>query len=251
MGPVPTASLRARLDESPAIGWVKDLSGRFVYVNHPYLAQLGVSADRLLGHSDAELGPRETVDGPRSRSDEDRFDEPRQLEYTVPAFEGRPALAAVRFVVRDGDGELSGVCGLAAPMEDAQLVHEEAARLMELAPGETESESAPGETESESAPGETESPADPEWPEEVSPSDDHDPRRRWDKLVRKLDGEAERWLAEVEQAHAVIAERDALARELAAERERAGELARTLAQVRSQIAELDRAVERALPVVHE
>lgn len=128
----PIAALREPLDESRAMVWVKDLDGRYVYVNRRFTSDLGTTEERLLGHRDDELPKRDTVDGPRDRSAADKLQEPLQLEYVVPAFEGRPALVALRFVTRDPDGQPVGVCGVAAPWGEAELAREEASRLMRI-----------------------------------------------------------------------------------------------------------------------
>lgn len=128
----PIALLGEELDASPAIGWLKDVGGRYVRINPRYAQQLGTTEERMLGHSDAELTARETIDGPRLAHSDGVNDEPVQLEYTVEAFEGRPALAALRFVVRDASDEAVGVCGVAAELGDAHLARSECTRLMSI-----------------------------------------------------------------------------------------------------------------------
>lgn len=139
-------ALRDRLESSPLIGWLKDLDGRYVYINRGYVDQLQAAADSVLGHVDSELPPREAIDGPRLQNGGHLADEPIQFEYRVAAFEGRPALAVLRFPVRDGDGTPVGVCGVAAPIAQAQLVREECSELMGL---ETASSGNGGETAAE------------------------------------------------------------------------------------------------------
>jgi PAS domain S-box-containing protein len=113
--------LRERLAESPVIGWLKDMDGRYVYANRRYVEQLGASEDRLLGRTDAELPVREAIDGPRLRDGSPIADEPLQLEYRVPAWEGRPELVVMRFPVRDASGTVVGVCGVAGPISDRSV----------------------------------------------------------------------------------------------------------------------------------
>lgn len=128
----PIYALRESLDQSPVIGWLKDLDGRYIHVNHQYTVDLNTSDDRLCGRTDAELPTRETIDGPRVQYTDDGLHEPLQLEYTIPAFESRPALVALRFVIRDAEDQPVGVCGVAAPSHDAQLARDEAVRLMRI-----------------------------------------------------------------------------------------------------------------------
>jgi hypothetical protein len=117
------------------IGWLKDLDGRYVYVNRGYVEQLDAPRERIIGRVDPELTPREGIDGPRLQHGDVLDDEPIQLEYRVAAYDGRPALAVLRFPVRDGDGTPIGVCGVAAPIAQAQLARAECSELMELERG--------------------------------------------------------------------------------------------------------------------
>jgi PAS domain-containing protein len=128
----PLTALREAADESPAIVWVKDLEGRYLYANPRYERDLGTSVEQLRGNTDADLPLVETVDGPRLRYAEDGLQEPLQLEYTVPAFEKRPPMAALRFPLRNGSGRPVGTCGVAAPKSEAQVARDEAVRLMQL-----------------------------------------------------------------------------------------------------------------------
>ncbi len=126
------AVLTEPLDDSPAIIWLKDLNGRYLRVNRRYTMHVGVSEDRIQGHTDAELSARETIDGPRLQDRDPATPEPLQLEYTVPSFEGRAALSVLRFPVRDRAGAPIAVCSVAAPLESTQVANTEAARLMEM-----------------------------------------------------------------------------------------------------------------------
>jgi hypothetical protein len=125
----PIAVLGHELDHSPAIAWLKDLDGRYVYVNRRYAAALRVLPDRLVGRRDSELTRAEIIDGAPFAAG-GAADDPLQLEYTVGPFDGRPALTVLRFVVRDDAGEPIGVCGLASPVGEAHVARSECARLM-------------------------------------------------------------------------------------------------------------------------
>src|SRR5579885_2892470 len=126
------AALREAAADSPAIVWAKDLEGRYLYVNARYEQYLETSEERLRGHTDADLPLVETVDGPRLRYIEDDLKEPLQLEYSVPPYEGRPAMAAFRFPLLDRAGQPIATCGVAAPSNEAHVAGDEAVRLMQL-----------------------------------------------------------------------------------------------------------------------
>jgi PAS domain-containing protein/predicted nucleic acid-binding Zn-ribbon protein len=133
LGDAGGALLDGALDESPALVWLKDLDGRYVRANARFTTLFGTSEDRLLGRTDLELPPAETVDGPRvhERGD-DAVEEPLQLEYVVGPCHGREALVALRFPVGDRQGVPTLVCGVAAPSSQAQVARSEAARLLRI-----------------------------------------------------------------------------------------------------------------------
>jgi hypothetical protein len=124
--------LRDRLGSIPAIGWLKDIEGRYLFANRCYIEQLGTSEDTLLGRTDAELPPREAIDGPRLRDGSTILDSLIQVEYRVGALDGRPELAVMRFPIRDQAGTPVAVCGIAAPIADHGLPAL-CAELLELA----------------------------------------------------------------------------------------------------------------------
>jgi len=129
----PRQQLDEQIDSSPAIVWMKDLDGRYTRVNRRYSEQLHVDAERVCGQTDAELSPAESMDGVRLRANDLASEEPLELEYTVPAVEGRPAFAVLRFAVRDDDGQPIASCAVAAPLTQAELARAEGERLMRIA----------------------------------------------------------------------------------------------------------------------
>ena len=132
LGDAGGALLDGALDESPAIVWLKDLEGRYVRANSRFTTFLGTTEERLLGRTDAELPPAETVDGPRLEDREGDVQEPLQLEYFVGPYQGRDALVVLRFPVGDAKGVPTLVCGVAAPSSEANVARSEAARLLRI-----------------------------------------------------------------------------------------------------------------------
>ena len=132
LGDAGGALLDGALDESPVIVWLKDLDGRYVRVNSRFTTFLGTTEEKLLGRTDAELPPADTVDGPRVHEREDDVEEPLQLEYFVGPYQGRDALVVLRFPVGDAKGVPTLVCGVAAPSAEASVARSEAARLLRV-----------------------------------------------------------------------------------------------------------------------
>jgi PAS domain S-box-containing protein len=258
----PVAHLRAALDESPVIAWLKDPSGHYLHVNPRYVDDLGVTQDRLLGHTDADVSQSQTVDGPRLSGTQDGVEEPVELEYLVPAFGERPALTVIRFMIRDHGGEPVALCGMAAPLEESHRVRDEVARILKIERWSRMSSAAvraellvewglelgtaeePHERHADTvSPPLGESHSEPA----LVPLASRQPSelgQRWDDCVQGLQEEARRWHDEVERARA---ERDAAERALATERERTRDLVSAIARLRAQIADLGHAIDDALP----
>jgi PAS domain-containing protein/predicted nucleic acid-binding Zn-ribbon protein len=132
LGDAGGALLDGALDDSPALVWLKDLEGRYVRVNSRFTTFLGTTEEKLLGRTDAELPLAETVDGPRLEEREGDVEEPLQLEYFVGPYQGRDALAVLRFPVGDAKGVPTLVCGVAAPSSEGNVARSEAARLLRV-----------------------------------------------------------------------------------------------------------------------
>jgi PAS domain-containing protein len=124
--------LEEPLDESPAIVWLKDLDGRYLRVNRRYVEQLGTDAEGVCGRTDAELTAAGSIEGLRLEERDPAGQEPLELEYRIGAFEERPAFAALRFALRDGNGQPTATCSVAAPVAEASLARSECERLMRI-----------------------------------------------------------------------------------------------------------------------
>jgi len=271
LGDAGGALLDGALDESPALVWLKDLDGRYVRVNSRFTTFLATTEEKLLGRTDAELPPAETVDGPRLQEREGEVEEPLQLEYFVGSYQGRDALVVLRFPVGDAKGVPTLVCGVAAPSSEANVARSEAARLLRIerwsrldaesvraemlaewgvlpdargrsAPTTTGSEPASGATDREHQAAVAEARAEratavAERDAALSANEDlaaelKAAQARFTELERRLAaGDAERGDTEV----ALAAQAADLERALGRERERAEELERTLTLVRERL----------------
>jgi PAS domain-containing protein len=125
--------LEEPLDESPAIVWLKDLDGRYLRVNRRYVEQLGTDAESVCGRTDVELTAAGSIDGLRlDEEDTAAGRELLELEYRIGAFEERPAFAVLRFALRDGEGQPTATCSVAAVLAEESLARSECERLMRI-----------------------------------------------------------------------------------------------------------------------
>ncbi len=59
---VVTDLLRAFMDHSPAVAWMKDAEGRHVYISKPYIEMIGIPCDDWHGKTDFDLWPRQVAE---------------------------------------------------------------------------------------------------------------------------------------------------------------------------------------------
>jgi PAS domain S-box-containing protein len=107
------ARLQAILDHSPAFVYMKDLEGRYVFVNRTYEELFGVARSEILGKTDDELVDAETAAGRRAR---DRLviesGEPLTGEYTALLADGiEHTWVSVKFPLKDAGGRIYAICG--------------------------------------------------------------------------------------------------------------------------------------------
>lgn len=125
--------LEEPLDESPAIVWLKDLEGRYLRVNRRYVDQLGTDTESARGRTDVELTAAASIEGLRLEEEDTAAGRKLlELEYRIGAFEERPAFAVLRFALRDGRGQPTATCSVAAPVAEESLARSECERLMRI-----------------------------------------------------------------------------------------------------------------------
>jgi hypothetical protein len=86
----------------------------------------------VCGRTDAELTAAKSIEGLRLEETDTAGRDLLELEYRIGAFEERPAFTALRFALRDRNGQPTGTCSVAAPVADAALARSECERLMKL-----------------------------------------------------------------------------------------------------------------------
>lgn len=98
---------RGFMDNSPAVAWMKDGQGRYVYINQPYERRFGVRATKLRGQTDWELWPAETA---RRFRDNDQIvretRQPLRVEEQAPDPDGTiHEWEGFKFLIRGPAGE--------------------------------------------------------------------------------------------------------------------------------------------------
>jgi two-component system sensor histidine kinase UhpB len=104
---------------SPAMLFLKDLRGRYRFVNAQFLQRFGLRREQVVGRSDTELFPRSQATA-YSANDARVLErgEAMQFEETARYVDGDRANVVVKFPVRDAAGALVGVGGVATDITE-------------------------------------------------------------------------------------------------------------------------------------
>ena len=119
------------MNNSPAVAYIKDESGRFVYVNQQLATRFCISVTDWLGKTDAELFPSETARAVEENDLSVLNDEcTREIEEIVPTPDGKSRYwLSHKFVLRDGDGQRQ-IGGLSFDITERKQAEQERERLL-------------------------------------------------------------------------------------------------------------------------
>lgn len=131
------------IDNAAAYIFVKDLEGRYLLVNQPYVNLLGRPAAEIIGHTARDVFPPETAETfALVEHDVILHRQPRAREATIP-IHGQPRhFLAHRFPLLDAEGRLFGVGGVSTDITDIKRAQEEIARARDAAEAANHAKSA-------------------------------------------------------------------------------------------------------------
>jgi PAS domain S-box-containing protein len=122
------AALQSFLDHSAALVFLKDLSGRYVMVNRQFERSFGLTREEVLGRSDTEIFSSEQA---KAFAENDRMviEAGVEIKFEEVAHytSGTRTSLVVKFPVRDENGTITGVGGVATDVTE-RLAAEEARR---------------------------------------------------------------------------------------------------------------------------
>lgn len=110
------------MDNSPAVIYMKDLEGRFLYVNRSFESWAGKPGSDIIGKSDGDFQGPEVVAAVRE-NDQYVVQTRQSIQREERVIENGEAhtYASVKFPMFDGDGNITGVCGISTDITDRVL----------------------------------------------------------------------------------------------------------------------------------
>ncbi len=119
------------MNNSPAVAYIKDESGRFVYVNKQLASRFQIAPNAWIGKTDAELFSPDTARAVEENDLSVLNDErTREIEEIVPTPDGLSRYwLSHKFVLRDGDGQRQ-IGGLSFDITERKHAEHERERLL-------------------------------------------------------------------------------------------------------------------------
>lgn len=108
------AILRTLVEHAPAMIWLKDAQGRYLYANREYAKVTGFAGEQLHGKTDFQVFPRAAAE--RMHENDARAlaaSSVQQFEETLQLGDGLHHFLALKFPARDSEAPAGALCGIA------------------------------------------------------------------------------------------------------------------------------------------
>jgi PAS domain S-box-containing protein len=118
--------LRAILDGSPTIVYMKDLGGKYLFVNRRFEETFGIPRSEILRKTDDDVFPREVSDFYR-RADREVLERKGPMEVEETALQGTElrTYMSVKFPLEDESGQTYALCGISADITERKKAEKE------------------------------------------------------------------------------------------------------------------------------
>jgi c-di-GMP phosphodiesterase len=126
--------LRAILDATTAIIYLKDAEGRYLFVNRQFQQVFGLGREEVIGKADDDVLPPQVAR--TLQSDDVRVIQaraPQQVEETVPGEDGPRTYLSLKFPLLDPDGAPYALCCVATEITERKRGEEALQRAREAA----------------------------------------------------------------------------------------------------------------------
>jgi PAS domain S-box-containing protein len=111
--------LKDMADSTTAVIYVKESSGRYMFVNRRFEQIFGLRADQIVGFTDHQIFPRHFADAFRA-NDVEVLERNATVEYeeTAPHLDGLHTYISIKFPLRDSGGIPYALCGVSTDISE-------------------------------------------------------------------------------------------------------------------------------------
>lgn len=122
------------LNTAPAIIFIKDKNGRYLFVNHAFQSTYGFEQDQILGHTDWDLFPKEKADE-FFEKDKNALNRLRAIhtEETIGNSDNNRVLLTTKFALRDTKNKIYALAGWSTDITELKQVQKELSKERILA----------------------------------------------------------------------------------------------------------------------
>jgi PAS domain S-box-containing protein len=122
--------MQAVLDHVPAVVFLKDTAGRYLWANRQYAELTGTASGALIGKTDYDLFPRAQAEAIRA-NDRQVLESRQPIEFEeAKGGSGTPrSFASLKFPLLDGGGNAYAVCGISTDVTELRKTQGEMRRL--------------------------------------------------------------------------------------------------------------------------
>src|SRR5262245_2942404 len=125
--------LQAIVDNCTAVIYLKDLEGRYLFINRQFEDLFHIRRSDIVGKTDFDVFPSENAAVFRANDVKvSQAGKPLQWEEEAPHDDGPHAYLSLKFPMRDGSGGIYGVCGISSDISALKRVEEERNRFFNL-----------------------------------------------------------------------------------------------------------------------
>ncbi|MBF0123714.1 MAG: PAS domain S-box protein [Magnetococcales bacterium] len=134
--------LRDILNNTSSVIFMKDLQGRYLFINHQYEALFRITNEDILGKTDYDIFPS-TIAATLQANDRLALsaETPTQIDEIVPQNDGEHIYISVKFPLRDDSGRPYAVCGIATDITERKQMEDALRHAKEQAEQATEAKS--------------------------------------------------------------------------------------------------------------
>ncbi len=125
--------MQAIMDNSPAVIYVKDMNGYYLFINHSFEKIFNIRREDFIGKNDFDLYPNEVAETLRG-NDKQVLDSKHaiELEETIPQDDGEHTYLSVKFPMFDDDNNTYAMCGISTDITERRKQDEQLRRSQKM-----------------------------------------------------------------------------------------------------------------------